>query len=55
VTVLAGVAAATEEAPAVLTLTLDETLPAEAVRLEFDLFLTIWKATRTEAPVEIID
>lgn len=51
----AGVVAATEEAPGVLDVTLDDSLPAEAARLELDLFLTVWKATRPDAPVEVID
>jgi hypothetical protein len=52
----AGVAeVSVEDDPGTLTVTLDETLPPQAARLELDLFLTIWKATRPDAPIEIIE
>jgi hypothetical protein len=44
-----------EDNPGTLTVTLDETLPPEAARLELDVFLNIWRATRPDAPVEIIE
>lgn len=44
-----------EDDPGTLTVTLDETMPPEAARLELDLFFNIWMATRPIAPIEIIE
>jgi hypothetical protein len=40
--------------PGILLVTLDDSIPREAARLELDLFLRVWQASRPHAPVQLL-
>lgn len=40
--------------PGILLVTLNRSIPREAARLELDLFLRVWQASRPHAPVQLL-